>query len=140
MPKVEIVGESYTEMAESGLKVALEATTTDTTIILKELYPIVEKGSFLLLKVIGSLKNLVGSFIDRNAIRLHKAGPTEMIPFADMDKTEYFTLFNTSKTEITTIVRKVLKTLNSQSEFKLLTGNPIFWLFWCCIRYYIEKG
>ena len=90
-------------------------------------------------------KKLVGSYMDRNSEKLHTSGPVYLIPFGDKDKAEYFKLFSTSASEIRTVVDKIIKAnTGSKSDFKLLRGNPIFWLFYCCIRYYHlhndEKG
>ena len=115
----------------------------NTYLTISEIYPKVEE-------VVSTpngdrqFKKLVGSYMDRNSEKLHTSGPVYLIPFGDTDKGEYFKLFNTSAKELTTTIDKVINAIGTKSEFKLLRGNPIFWLFYCCIRYYKlhndEKG
>ena len=116
-----------------------EATTNkETHIILEKLYPKIES---VLSTTIGDrkFKQLVGMYMDKNNEKLHTAGPVFMIPFGDTDKAQYFTLFNINSKDVVKIVTEVTNTLGSKSDFKLLKGNPIFWVFYCCIRYYTIK-
>ena len=117
---------------------------TDTYFTVNEIYPKVEK-TLSTTNGDRQFKRLVGSFMDRNSEKLHTSGPVYLIPFGDKDKAEYFKLFDINASEIRTVVDKVITaTTGSKSDFKLLRGNPIFWLFYCCIRYYHlhndEKG
>ena len=127
------------------LNLFLEATNKETksSIILERLYPKV-KDVLSTPQGDRKFKILVGSFMDRNQDKLYTSGPVYLIPFTDKDKEEYFDLFNTSSKEIKTMVKEILKGLNSTSDFKYLNNNPIFFLFYCCIRYYYmsknEKG
>lgn len=117
-----------------------EAVNTESTYIMKEnLYPKIEA---VLSTSIGDrkFKQLVGNFMDRNSTKLHTSGPMYLIPFADNDKAQYFDLFKTSKNEIVGLVRQVVEKIKQNSDFKLLTNNPIFWVFYCCIRYYTLKN
>lgn len=118
----------------------VEATNqVKTHIMLEKLYPNVEE---VLSTSLGDrrYKELVGNFIDKNNEKLHTPGPVYMIPFTDRDKAEFFKLFKISSKEIVSYVDEVLKTIQSKSEFRLLRGNPIFWLFYLCIRFYTLKG
>lgn len=114
----------------------LEAANEINTYIMKErLYP---KIDAVLSTSVGDrrFKQYVGNFIDRNNQKLHTSGPVYLIPFGDRDKAEFFTLFKVTPKEIRALVDEVIKTLGSKSEFMLLRGNPIFWVFYLCIRYY----
>ena len=85
-------------------------------------------------------KQFVGSFIDRNSSKLHTSGPVYLIPFADIDKSIVYQIFGIDQKMVVDIVKDVIKEIGgSKSEFKLLTNNPIFWVFYCCIRYYHIK-
>lgn len=74
--------------------------------------------------------------MDKNNEKLNTPGPQYLIVFADNDKEEYFKLFDVTKKEITDMVSDIVKQIGSASDFKLLQGNPIFWVFYCCIRYF----
>jgi hypothetical protein len=90
--------------------------------------------------------------MDRNNDKLHTSGPVYLIPFAADDKMAYFDLFGFDYVvkgsvkerkvivaDIDKMVLDITKQLGSTSDFKLLRGNPIFWVFYCCIRYYHIK-
>ena len=114
----------------------LEVTNEVNTYIMKEkLYPKIES---VLSTSIGDrrFKQYVGNYIDRNNQKLHTSGPVYLIPFGDKDKADFFNLFKVTPKEIRALVDEVIKTLGSKSEFMLLRGNPIFWVFYLCIRYY----
>lgn len=119
-----------------------EAAKKNPSYIIKEnLYPIVER---VLSTKPGDtkFKHMVGKYIDANSSKLFTAGPTYMIPFGDVDKASFYNIFNIKNPdkEITSLVKQVIKkTTNSSSDFKLLTNNPIFWLFYCVIRFYTIK-
>ena len=104
-------------------------------IILERLYPKVQN---VLSTNQGDrkFKQLVGSFMDVNQEKLYAVGPNHLIAFTDKHKDEYFKLFNTSSKEIKEMVIEILKGFNSNSDFKYLNNNPIFFLFYCTIRYY----
>lgn len=112
---------------------------TKITYIMKEkLYP---KIDTVLSNKSGDIKfkHIIGAYMDRNAEKLHTAGPVYLIPFADADKALFFNLFGITGKEIQALVKEVTKQIGSSSDFKLLTNNPIFWVFYCCIRYYSMK-
>lgn len=115
-----------------------EATNKITYIMKTKLYPKVE--SVLSTKV-GDVKykHIIGQYMDRNSEKLHTAGPVYLIPFADADKALFFNLFGITGKEVQALVKEVTKTIGSSSDFKLLSNNPIFWVFYCCIRYYTLK-
>ena len=125
-----------------------EATNdADTYIIRDELYPIVEKvlstpqGDRL-------FKNAVGKYINKNTEKLHTPGPQYLIVFGDNDKEEFYKIFKLTQRDIGVYIGKVINVLkssnNKSTDFKLLSNNHIFWLFYCCIRFYAlhrdEKG
>ena len=114
-------------------------STKSSQIIKNRLYPKVE----LVLSTpsgYNKFKQLVNSYVDRNTEKLHTPGPHYLIPFTDTDKDLYFKLFDTSAEEVSSMVAEIIRGIRSgngsTSDFKLLKGNPVFWLFYCCIRYF----
>lgn len=117
----------------------LEATSDKTShVMIENLYP---KISDVLSTPVGDrkFKQYVGEFMDRNNDKLHTSGPVYMIPFGDIDKSHFFELFKVTNKEVTTLVTQVTDKIGSTSDFKLLKGNPMFWIFYCCIRFYTLK-
>ena len=116
----------------------LEAENTNSHIIIDKLYPTIKE---VLDTPQGDrkFKQLVGNFMDRNSTKLHTSGPLYMIPFGDIDKSQYFTLFKINPKDVQAMVLEITNQINAGSDFKLLRGNPIFWVFYCCIRYYTIK-
>lgn len=127
----------HSNVLDDDLLYILEATN-DSFFIISSIYPKIES---VLKTPSGDAKfnKIIGSFIDRNSVKLHTPGPQYLIPFTERDKDEYFELFNVSRQEVVDIVKKVVNTINAQADWKLLTGNPIFVIFFCCIRYYTLK-
>ena len=119
-------------------EIFLEAENLDSHVIIEKLYPKIDQ---VLNTPQGDkkFKQLVGQYMDRNNAKLHTSGPVYMIPFGDVDKGQYFSLFNVTAKEIQDMVDDITKNLSSSSDFKLLKGNPIFWIFYCCIRFYTLK-
>ena len=62
-----------------------------------------------------------------------------MIVFGDNDKAEYYNLFQIQESDIKEMVTRITKQIGSKSDFLLLRNNPIFWVFYCCIRYFTLK-
>lgn len=128
----------YTEAKSDG-----NAVIANSYIIMENLYPKIEK---VLSTPQGDrqFKLLVGEFMDRNQSKLYTVGPVYMIPFTEKEKLRYYELFNTDGKEIQGWVKDILKHLGSNSEFKYLTNNPVFFILYCCIKYYFssknEKG
>lgn len=122
---------------DSEINLFLESDL-NSYIIKENLYPKVEQ---VLSTSIGDrkFKQIVGSYMDRNSTKLHTSGPVYMIPFADTDKAMFFNLFKITGKEITNYVDQITKKISATTDFKLLHNNPIFWLFYCCIRYYHMK-
>lgn len=138
------------QISDIDLDIINEAST-DSHIILENLYPRIEA---VLSKPEGDrkFKHLVGQYMDRNNDKLHTSGPVYLIPFAADDKMAFFDLFGFDYVvkgsikerkvivaDIDKMVLDITKQLGSTSDFKLLRGNPIFWVFYCCIRYYHIK-
>ena len=124
---------------------------SDTHIIIEKLYPRVEE---ILSTPQGDrkFKQLVGQYMDRNSQKLRTPGPTYLVPFTSNDKAQYCELFAleyklTGSTReqkikipyVDDLIDQVIQQLGSSSDFKLLKGNQIFWIFYCCIRYYHIK-
>lgn len=112
--------------------------SSDSHIMIEKLYPKIDS---VLSTPAGDrkFKQLIGAYMDRNNEKLHTPGPLYLIPFGDNDKEEFFNLFKITSKEVVGYTNEVLKQIDSKSEFKLLRGNPIFWVFYCCIRYYTIK-
>src|SRR5699024_8860293 len=64
-------------------------------------------------------RNLVQKFIDKNSDKLHTPGPVYMIPFTDVDKEEYFELFNVTKEELLKPINEMTKLVNDKASWKL---------------------
>lgn len=112
-----------------------EASNDSFTYIIKnELYPKIEavlstdqgKRNF---------NNIIGRYVSRNNDKLTTSGPQYLIPFTMKDKQEYFDLFSTSDTEVAALVDKITKQVNDKANWRLFKNNPIFFVFYCCIRY-----
>lgn len=117
----------------------LEAEKIDSHIIVEKLYPKI-KAVLDTPQGDKKFKQLVGQYMDRNNEKLHTSGPVYMIPFGDVDKAQYLALFNITTKEIQQLVDEITGQMAINSDFKLLKGNPIFWIFYCCIRYYTLKN
>ena len=146
----QIFDESYTfedcEVAMDELHAELDILLEDTNLhikskyIIEEIYPAVDK---VLSTPVGDrkFKQLVGNFIDRNSDKLSTPGPQYMIPFGEYDQELFYKLFNLdSKKDIVPVVKKVLAQVQTNSEFKLLTRFPNYWMLFCVIRYYAIKN
>lgn len=135
---------------EQEAEIILEAAT-DSHIMLEKLYP---KIAAVLSTPQGDkkFKQLIGQYMDRNSEKLHTSGPVYLIPFTSVEKAQYCDLFGleyklsgSSKEqkihipEVDKLIDDVVNSLGSKSDFKLLKGNQIFWIFYCCIRYYHIK-
>lgn len=78
----------------------------------------------------------VEAYIDRHSEALHEPCPISLIPFADKDKEIFFSIFNIPVNEIKKLVLEMTKIVSDQANFKLIRQNPIFIVFYCCVRYY----
>ena len=117
----------------------LEATDKNNYIMKTNLYPKIEK---ILSTPMGDrkFKQICGNYMDRNSSKLHTSGPIELIPFGDVDKAMFFNLFEIDPKYVVGLVVDVTKRISTQTDFKLLRNNPIFWVFYCCIRFYYLKN
>lgn len=128
----------FDDIIESELGFIVEASSS-SYLTNEKLYPSIEK---VLSTQSGNtkFKSLVNHFVDRNTQKLHTPGPQYLIPFTDVDKDAFFKLFDITSTDVVKIVNEIItdikKHQGSSSDFKLLKGNPIFWVLYCCIRYY----
>ena len=109
-----------------------------TFIIRDAIFPIVES---VLSTPQGDRKfrKLVEDFINKNSSKLHTSGPVYMVPFTDKDKEDFFNCFNTDKRELLKPINEMTKIVNDKANWRLLKQNPIFCLFYECIRYYTLK-
>ena len=121
---------------DDELNLFLEASSKISSYIMRDnLFP---KIDAVLSTPVGDrkFKQLVGNFLDRNNEKLHTSGPAYMIIFADDDKKDFFDLFKIDPRNVKKLVKEVTNQLGSKSDFKLLSNNPIFWVFYGCIRFY----
>ena len=112
-----------------------EASNDSLTYIIKdELYP---KIDAVLSTDQGkrNFNNIIGRYVSRNNDKLTTSGPQYLIPFTMKDKQEYFDLFSVSDTEVAALVDKITKQVNDKANWRLFKNNPIFFIFYCCIRY-----
>lgn len=112
-----------------------EASNDSFTYIIKnELYP---KIDAVLSTDQGkrNFNNIIGRYVSRNNDKLTTSGPQYLIPFTMKDKQEYFDLFSISDTEVAALVDKITKQVNDKANWRLFKNNPIFFIFYCCIRY-----
>ena len=112
-----------------------EASSESLTYIIKdELYP---KIDAVLSTDQGkrNFNNIIGRYVSRNNDKLTTSGPQYLIPFTMKDKQEYFDLFSVSDTEVASLVDKITKQVNDKANWRLFKNNPIFFIFYCCIRY-----
>lgn len=128
----------YDEMDTMNFCLILEASSQITYMAKEKIYPKVEA---VLSTPQGDkkFKQLVGQYMDKNSAKLHTSGPVYMIPFGDIDKNQYFNLFNITPKEVVAIVTEITDKMGIGSDFKLIKGNPIFWVFYMVIRYYHIK-
>lgn len=123
------------ELDNDGENLILEAVG-NSSMLRDTIYPFVEntfKGNPANVR---KFNQLVSNFINRNIEKLTTSGPVYLIPFTDRDKSDYYTLFGISEKEIKKVIKDHTKSLNSASNFLLLTQNPIFVLFYFVIRYF----
>ena len=127
-----------TLIKESTEDIVLEAVKPETKIMLDFIYP---KVSSVLSTSKGDrdFKNCVAKYIDRNYSKLHTVGPQYLIPFTDQVKQEFFDIFGINKKEICDKIKTVTKSISNSSNFIYLNNNPIFFVFYNCIRYYQLK-
>ena len=110
----------------------------DTYVIKSKIYPIVEKTLSDPQKD-KKFRNAVRSYIDRNSTDLHTSGPVNLVPFTDSDKEIFYNIFDTSKDQLIGPIDEMTKSINDKANWRLLRQNPIFCLFYECIRYYTIK-
>lgn len=106
-----------------------------STILRDTIYPYVETTFKSNPNSVRAFNNLVAGFINRNIDKLTTSGPVYLIPFTDKDKEMYYKLFNITETELKAAMKKHTSSLNN-SDFLLLSNNPIFSLFYFVIRYF----
>ena len=136
---------NYNIYNEGGMLLPSDETTileavdlSKSHIVVEQLYP---RVAAVLKTPAGDrrFKMTVGKFVDKNADKLHTPGPQYMIPFGDIDKGMFYKVFDLDEKDILQVSTQVITLLKGQSgttDFKLLKNNPIFWLFYCVIRYY----
>lgn len=115
-----------------------EATDEKTYTIKEEIYPKIQR---VLSTPNGDreFRKRVENFIDANSEKLHEPCPISMIPFTDAVKGEFYTLFGISEQEIKRIINGMVKLVSDNAQFRLVKNNPIFTIFYCCVRYYTLK-
>ena len=114
--------------------VILEATK-DTYLIRDRLYPLIETALKDPAKE-RQFSRLISEFIDRNSERLHTIGPVYLIPFTTVDKDNFFKALGLDPKEVIKLIVSMTKEINEDANWKGIRQNPIFAVFYCCIRYY----
>lgn len=120
---------------DPDLLLFMEAVTGSTYIIRDKLYHRIDE----VLKTPSGERQflqLIEQYINKHISALNQAGPSTLIPFTDLDKQNYFTLFHITEREIKAIVTELTTSVNKDASWALLKQNPIFSLFYCCIRFY----
>ena len=116
-----------------------EATDLAKSYIIRDqLYP---KVKAVLKTSVGDMrfKQTVGKYVDKNSQKLHTPGPQYLVPFGDIDKGMFYKIFEITEAEINSYSKEIINILKGSAmntNFQLLKNNPIFFLFYCCIRYY----
>lgn len=116
-----------------------EATDLSKSYIIRDnLYP---KVRAVLKTSVGDMrfKQTVGKYVDKNSQKLHTPGPQYLVPFGDIDKGMFYKIFDITEEEINGYSKQIIDILKGSAtttNFQLLKNNPIFFLFYCCIRYY----
>ena len=113
----------------------VEEASVNSTEIYDKIYPKIssvlctEKGSNTFIKY-------VSEFVDLNSSKLLTLGPQFQIVFSNTDKDKFFDLFQLTAIEINTILKGVLDKINAKASWQLISNNPVFCIFYCCIMYY----
>lgn len=120
-----------------GSSLMMEAST-ETHMIRDAIYPQVEK-TLSTPKGNREFREAVRKFIDKNHANLYTSGPVNMVAFTDMDKKAFFDIFDMDENEVKKVITEMTKTVNDKANWRLMRQNPIFCLFYECIRYYTLK-
>lgn len=135
------IGKFYDDEFEDKQDFSLELleASGQTFIFHDGIYPTVDK---VLSSAPGSAKflRLVNEYIDRNLERLNAQGPTVICAFTDVDKEAFYELFGIDDKEIKKLITEVTKNISASANFRLLNQNPIYVLFYMCIRFYSLKA
>lgn len=133
-------GESmvYEDVGDEDIEEYFSEAGNNTYIIRDTVYPIVEK-TLSTPQGDRKFREAVRLYIDKNSSKLHTAGPVYLVPFTDQDKETFFNVFETTPSELLKPINDMTKTVNDKANWKLLKQNPIFCLFYECIRYYTLK-
>ena len=121
---------------EEGLDVFTEAVKGNTTFIIRDkVYPRISK---FLETSVGKQKfsAAVGEFVNRHNSKLTAVGPVYMIPFTDVDKLNFYKLFNITEDELKEVSIEVCNVVNEKASWRLIRDNPFFILCYCIIRYF----
>lgn len=128
------VTESSLDMMDELMYSFLEAGGK-SSLLRDFVYPYIESTFKGKPENVKKFNQIVSKFINKNIEKLTTSGPVYLIPFTDVDKSEYYELFGISEKDIKRAMKEHTKALGS-SKFLLLTQNPIFALFYFVIRYF----
>lgn len=108
-----------------------------TDVVLKELYPKVEKS----MKVnLNKWKKLMSNFFQDRADALYDIAPIDRIYFNQADENNLFTTLNISKQEVTEILQKTYYYDEIKNKFDILVKDEHAILSLTIIRYFIMKN
>lgn len=108
-----------------------------TDVILKELYPKVEKSMKINLS---QWKKLMASFIQDRSEALYDIAPIDRILFTQDDENKFFQVLNISKQEVTEILQKTYYYNEIKNKFDILVKDEHAILALTVIRYFVIKN
>lgn len=107
----------------------------NTYLIRDRLYPLIENALRDPSKE-REFSKLISNYIDRNSDKLHTVGPVHLIPFTNVDKENFFRALGLDPKEVIKLLVSMTNEINDAANWKGVRQNPIFAVFYCCIRYY----
>ena len=80
---------------------------------------------------------IIEAYVNRNTNKLTTIGPVYQIPFTEGDKSQYYQLFGFDSASLIKIIKEArVKLGTSIPPWQSLCQNPIFCVFFYCIRYF----
>lgn len=121
-----------------GVDFFMEGQIADTTILKDLCY---KKINDVLATPAGDKKYrlIVNDFMEAHMDKLMTPGPLYLIPFSTAYQERFYTLFDLDPNDIKKATKQVVSATGVNSDFKLITQNPYFPMFYFIIRYYTLK-
>lgn len=108
-----------------------------TSVILKELYPRVEKS---MKTNLSQWKKLMASFIQDRSEALYDIAPIDRIYFKQEDEDKFFQVLKINKSEVTEILQKTYYYYEINNKYDILVKDELAILALTVIRYFIMKN